>query len=63
MKECKITCLKEVGVDGVSELLQDKINALDKDSFHAWLDFHFHICEKPEMLGFSNHMLYIGKKS
>ncbi|MCL2407527.1 MAG: class I SAM-dependent methyltransferase [Defluviitaleaceae bacterium] len=50
----------EVAVDGVSELLADKINKLDDEGYQNYLDYHFYCCEKPEMLGRSNHMLFVG---
>lgn len=57
-----VEILKEVASDGVSELLAEKINAMDEDSFAQYLRYHFYICEKPELLGMSNHLLFIGRK-
>jgi len=54
--------LKEIAVDGVSELLAEKINQLDDEGFEHYLKYHFYCCEKPEMLGRSNHLLFIGGK-
>ena len=51
----------DIASDGVSELLEDKINAMDEESYAQYLRYHFYICEKPEMLGMSNHLLFIGK--
>ena len=53
---------KEIASDGVSELLADKINQMDDESYKQYLKYHFYCCEKPEMLGRSNHLLFIGKK-
>ncbi|OPF51470.1 methyltransferase type 11 [Clostridium baratii] len=52
----------EVAADGLSELLADKINKMDDESYNAWLKYHFYCCEKPEFLGASNHLLFIAKK-
>ena len=46
---------------GVSELLADRINAMDEESYQQYLKYHFYCCEKPEMLGHSNHFLFVGK--
>ena len=54
--------MHEVASDGVSELLADKINALDDAAYMQYLRYHAYICEKPEMLGRSNHLLFIGEK-
>ena len=50
----------EVASDGASELLQDLINRLDEASYQQYLRYHFYICEKPEFLGVSNHLLFVG---
>ena len=52
----------EVASDGASELLQDLVNGLDDASYHQYLRYHFYICEKPEFLGMSNHLLFVGEK-
>ena len=51
----------EVASDGASELLQDLVNGLDEASFQQYLRYHFYICEKPEFIGMSNHLLYVGE--
>lgn len=51
----------EVGSDGVSELLHDKINAMDEETYRNYLAYHLYCCEKPEMLGRSNHLLFVGR--
>lgn len=62
LMEESIEILHEVASDGVSEMIEDKINALDQESYRQYLKYHFYICEKPEMLGHSNHLLFAGKK-
>lgn len=57
-----VQVLHEVASDGVSELLEDKINAMDDENYAQYLRYHFYICEKPEFLGMSNHLLFVGKK-
>lgn len=57
-----VRVLHEVASDGVSELLEDKINAMDDENYAQYLRYHFYICEKPEFLGMTNHLLFVGKK-
>lgn len=57
-----IHILHEVASDGVSELLADKLNALSAEDFSQYLRYHFYICEKPEFLGMTNHLLFVGEK-
>lgn len=54
--------LHEIASDGVSELMQDEINSLDEESYDQYLKYHFYTCEKPEMIGRSNHLLYVAMK-
>jgi len=56
-----IKLLHEIAVDGVSELLEEKINQLDDAGYAQYLRYHFYCCEKPEMLGRSNHLLFVGQ--
>lgn len=61
----ELTSLKEikhVAVDGLSELLSDKINAFNDQQFKEWLRFHLYACEKKELLGYSNHIVFIAEK-
>ena len=53
---------KEVASDGLSELLAQRINSLDEESYARYLELHFRLCEKPELLGHSNHLLFVCKK-
>jgi ubiquinone/menaquinone biosynthesis C-methylase UbiE len=54
--------IAEVAADGLSELLADKINKMDDESYKLWLDYHFYCSEKPEFLGASNHLLFAVEK-
>lgn len=62
LRSSGIRILREVASDGVSELIQEKINTMDDVSFAQYLRFHEYICEKPECLGMSNHLLFVGEK-
>ena len=57
-----IRIVHEVASDGVSELLQEQINGMDDETYAQYLRYHFYICEKPECIGMSNHLLFVGKK-
>ena len=56
-----VRILREVAADGASELLEDRINAMDEAGYAQYLRYHFYVCEKPELLGMSNHLLFIGE--
>ena len=57
-----IKILHEVASDGVSELMSERINNLDDEDYEIYLNYHYYCCEKPEMLGRSSHLLFVGKK-
>lgn len=58
-----ITIMHEIASDGVSELLAGKINEMNDKDYAQYLRYHFYICEKPELLGMTNHLLFVGEKS
>jgi len=60
LSKAGIQITHEVASDGASELLQDLVNNLDEASYQQYLRYHFYICEKPEFLGMSNHLLFVG---
>lgn len=62
LRDGGIHVLHEVASDGVSELLEEKINAMDDEDYAQYLRYHFYICEKPEFLGMTNHLLFVGEK-
>lgn len=62
LQQSQLHVLHEVAADGFSELLQEKINAMDDENFARYLAFHYYICEKPEHLGASSHLLFVAEK-
>lgn len=58
----EINVLHEVASDGISELMEDKINEMDDESYEQYLQYHYYICEKKEFLGMTNHLLFVGEK-
>lgn len=59
LRNSGVTIMREVASDGVSELLAEKINAMDDESYAQYLRYHEYICEKPELLGMTNHFLFV----
>lgn len=69
LNQCRemLTCndldiLHEIASDGMSELLEDRINQLDDAGYAQYLKMHLFYCEKPEHLGKTNHFLFAAKK-
>ncbi len=56
-----VAILREIASDGVSELMEDAINALSDADYDQYVRYHLYCSEKPEMLGRSNHLLFAGR--
>lgn len=62
MKKFNIKYLKNVATDGMTNHVKDKIDNLTDEEFEVWIKYHLSTCERIELQGYSNHMLYICKK-
>lgn len=54
--------LKIVGVDGATDYIRPVINKLSDDDFEIYKKYQLSICERPELLGASSHVMDILKK-
>ena len=54
--------VKLVATDGATNYMRDCIDAMDDDTFAKWMDYHFTICERPDLIGASHHTLDIIRK-
>ena len=52
---------REIAADGVSELMEDAINALSDEDYAQYVRYHLYCSEKTEMLGRSSHLLFAGR--
>ncbi|MBN2795754.1 MAG: class I SAM-dependent methyltransferase [Clostridia bacterium] len=62
MKDFLVTPIHHVATDGMKFVLKETINDFTPEEFMRWLDIHYAMCEKPELLGYSEHGLHIAKK-
>lgn len=62
-EECGLKLLKRFAADGPSDYMRRTLNEMDDETFAAFLDFHFHTCERKELLGASSHVVDILKKT
>ena len=63
MSKFNVELLHNVATDGFTRHVKDKIDSLSKEEFEVWMRYHLSTCEREELQGYSNHMLYICKKS
>ena len=62
MGQSNLQILHEVASDGLSELLGWMIDRMDDKTYQQYLRYHAYICEKPECVGMSNHLLFVTQK-
>jgi len=60
--ESNLERIKIVGVDGATDYIRPVINKLSQEDFEIYKKFQETICERPELLGASSHILDILKK-
>ena len=54
--------IKLVATDGATNYKREYIDAMDDETFHKWLAYHFAICERQDLIGASHHTLDILQK-
>ena len=62
MAKHNVTLVKNIATDGLSYHFKEKIDSLNDQEFEVWVRYHLSTCEREELQGYSNHMLYICKK-
>jgi SAM-dependent methyltransferase len=62
MKEFCTQRLHYVGTDMLTHFLASEIDGMDDRAFDLYMNYHFCICERPDMVGTTNHMLDIFRK-
>lgn len=54
--------LHYVGTDMATNYMRGTIDEMDEDLFRMYLQYHFTICERPDMVGVSHHILDVHRK-
>ena len=49
--------------DGMAPLLSNQVDQWNESEFDVWCQYHYGVCREPSILGASNHVIIIGKKS
>ena len=60
--ELPVERVKLVATDGATNYMRQYIDSIDDETFEKWLDFHFTICERQDLIGASHHTLEILRK-
>ncbi len=54
--------IKLVATDGATNYKREYIDAMDDETFGKWMDYHFTICERQDLIGASHHTLDMLRK-
>ena len=57
-----VTQLHLLAADGYANHMRQTLDEMDEETFQLFLRYHFATCERPDMLGYSNHTLDIFRK-
>ena len=60
--EVPVKRIKLIATDGATNYKRDDIDAMDEETFDKWMDYHFTICERQDLIGASHHTLDILQK-
>ena len=60
--ELPVERLKLIAADGATNYKREFIDGMDDETFARWMDFHFAVCERQDLIGASHHTLDILRK-
>lgn len=63
MSNFNVTRLHYLGTDLLTKFISDQINQMDEDLFKTYVKYVLTICERPDMLGTSFHLLDVFKRN
>ena len=49
--------IKLVAADGATNYMRDLIDSMDDETFGKWMEYHFAVCERQDLIGASHHTL------
>jgi len=59
---CGLEKAHSIATDGMVYAAFDKLNNATEENFNRYMEFHYSICEAPDVVGASMHGLWIGRK-
>ncbi len=60
--EVPVERIKLIATDGATNYKREYVDAMDEATFNKWMDYHFSICERQDLIGASHHTLDILQK-
>lgn len=63
MEDCGFSTIAMIGCEGIVAGHEEKVNEFSGEEWEKWVEINYRLGQDPSLLGASDHMLYIGKKS
>lgn len=63
MRPFTVTRLHLISTDLYTNHMRDIVDSMDDETFAIYLNYHFAVCERQDMIGLSHHCLDVFKKS
>lgn len=63
MEDFEVQRLHYVGTDMATNFMRETVDAMDEEMFQLYLQYHFSICEREDMVGATHHMLDVFRKN
>lgn len=63
MSHFAVTRLHYLGTDMATNFMRSAVDEMDEELFELYLKYHFSICERPDMVGATHHILDIFQKN
>ena len=60
--ELPVERIKLIAADGAANYISECIDAMDSFTFEKYMEYHFSVCERQDLIGASNHTLDILRK-
>ena len=58
-RESGLSRIKIVSPDGPSDFMRPVLNAMDEETFELFLNYHWSVCERADLIGAGSHTLDI----
>jgi 2-polyprenyl-3-methyl-5-hydroxy-6-metoxy-1,4-benzoquinol methylase len=62
VQDAGLDMVHNIGTDGISFVLAEKVNAATDEAFDKWMDYIYKHCEEESIVGYSMHGLLFGRK-
>lgn len=63
LEELPVTRGPRFAQDGLSQVIRDAVNNMSEESYNEWLQYLKATAERPDLIGYSNHVVQIFTKN